>query len=446
MEPNARFTNSENLTRLSEQVLDAAKNELFLAMRFFFTPLNTLTYKREQRIHPAGSDGSFFYYNPLSVCRLYRSHPVLVNRLFLHSVLHCLFRHMYQCGERNAELWNFACDAAVESIIDTMDYQCTARLIPHEREVFYRDCGHSCQVLCASAVYTYLESLPENRREALLAARPFFADDHSFWGQGKTDSPDEESPSPQKEQEKSWLELSRKTQTQLSSYSPHPGTKESSLLQMLCVENTRRISYREFLKKFAVLRETLSVDMDAFDYGYYCYGLSLYKNMPLIEEPEYKEEHRIEDFAIVLDTSGSCSGPLIRQFVEETFSILSETESFFRKIRLHIIQCDNTVQQDICLTDLEACRKYMDNFEIHGFGGTDFRPAFSYIRQLCTNGVLLHLRGILYFTDGCGIYPQARPPFETVFVFPDAAFRPQVPAWAMQINYEANSRKAAPCF
>ena len=34
----------------------------------------------------------------------------------------------------------------------------------------------------------------------------------------------------------------------------------------------------------------------------------------------------------------SCKGELIRHFLEETYSVLSESESFFRKINVHIIQ------------------------------------------------------------------------------------------------------------
>ena len=43
---------------------------------------------------------------------------------------------------------------------------------------------------------------------------------------------------------------------------------------------------------------------------------------------------------IVIDTSMSCKGDLVRYFLEETYDILTQEESFFRKINLHILQCD----------------------------------------------------------------------------------------------------------
>ena len=41
------------------------------------------------------------------------------------------------------------------------------------------------------------------------------------------------------------------------------------------------VDYRAFLRRFAAPREVAAVDADAFDYGFYSYGLRLYGNMPL---------------------------------------------------------------------------------------------------------------------------------------------------------------------
>ena len=36
----------------------------------------------------------------------------------------------------------------------------------------------------------------------------------------------------------------------------------------------------------------------------------------------------------------SCSGDLVKKFLEETYDVLTEAESFFHKVNIHIIQCD----------------------------------------------------------------------------------------------------------
>ena len=76
----------------------------------------------------------------------------------------------------------------------------------------------------------------------------------------------------------------------------------------------------------------------------------------------------------------------------------------------------------------------MNHFELRGGGGTDFRPAFARIAQLRQDGALRDLQGVLYFTDGKGIYPAKRPPFETAFLFlEDGTPPPDVPPWAMRL-------------
>ena len=101
------------------------------------------------------------------------------------------------------------------------------------------------------------------------------------------------------------------------------------------------------------------MDADSFDYGFYTYGLSLYGNMPLLEPLETKEIRRIEDFVIAIDTSMSCSGDLVRRFLEETYTILAESETYFRKINVHIIQCDDKIQSDAVIASQEEMKDYM---------------------------------------------------------------------------------------
>ena len=68
------------------------------------------------------------------------------------------------------------------------------------------------------------------------------------------------------------------------------GTK--ALLQSLKEVNRDKYDYREFLKKFAVTGEDITVNDNEFDYIYYTYGLSKYGNMPLVEPLEYKETQK----------------------------------------------------------------------------------------------------------------------------------------------------------
>ena len=79
----------------------------------------------------------------------------------------------------------------------------------------------------------------------------------------------------------------------------------------------------------------------------------------------------------------------------------------------------------------------MKDFAIIGQGGTDFRPAFAYVDQMLGRGELFRLKGLLYFTDGEGIYPVKRPVYDTAFVFVKDQYTDiSVPAWAMKVILE----------
>lgn len=145
---------------------------------------------------------------------------------------------------------------------------------------------------------------------------------------------------------------------------------------------------------------------------------------------------KIQEFVIVVDTSYSTNGELVKNFLKETFGILAQTDSFFRKCHIRIIQCDDKVRMDEKITDRDELEKLLQRFTLVGGGGTDFRPAFHYVNELIADGELKDLRGILYFTDGKGIYPVKRPDYDTAFLFLGAYDETVVPPWAMCLRLE----------
>ena len=226
-------------------------------------------------------------------------------------------------------------------------------------------------------------------------------------------------------------------QTEIETFSKEAADDVRSLEEEIAAESRQRYDYREFLRKFCVLKEEMQVDLDSFDYIFYNYGMELYGNMPLIEPLETKEQQKIEDFVIVVDTSMSCKGELIKSFLEQTCAILQESESFFRRLHIHIIQCDDKVQEDVVIRSKKEFDDYMRHFTVRGFGGTDFRPAFAYVQELLARKAFTRLRGLIYFTDGYGTFPVKKPPYETAFVFLKEDYRDvDVPPWAIKLILE----------
>ncbi|MDY2788875.1 MAG: VWA-like domain-containing protein [Atopobium sp.] len=245
-------------------------------------------------------------------------------------------------------------------------------------------------------------------------------------------------PEQMKRAQEHWSQAARSMRVDLETLSRERGSKLRGLMHQLMVSQHEEVDYREFLRQFATYQEDMRLSDDEFDYIFYTYGLSLYEDMPLIEPLEYSNKNRIRDFVIVIDTSSSVTGKIVQQFIDTTYDVLCSTESFFEKINVHIIQCDLQVRSDTKITSVGEMNQWRQKIELRGLSGTDFRPAFRYIQELRQKGEFDDLAGVIYFTDGWGIYPEAMPPFKTAFVFYDEDHRPDlVPAWAIQLTINA---------
>ena len=76
---------------------------------------------------------------------------------------------------------------------------------------------------------------------------------------------------------------------------------------------------------------------------------------------------------------------------------------------MHIVQCDHEIQSDTVITCEEDFDEFIKNGKLSGFGATDFRPVFDYVNQLILDDTFENLKGLIYFTDGYGVYPEQMP-------------------------------------
>lgn len=238
-----------------------------------------------------------------------------------------------------------------------------------------------------------------------------------------------------REDERDWEEIAKQIEMSLETFAREWGEEAGSLLANLAFANRRRYDYDDFLRQFMAVSERLRINMDEFDYVYYTFGLDTYGNMPLIEPLEYKETQAIRDFVIAVDTSESVRGDLVKSFVEHTFSMLKSSEDSLREVDVHVIQCDSRVQSDLRIRDASDVDRMMEGFQVRGFGGTDFRPVFDYVEMLRRRGELADLKGLIYFTDGLGQFPEKAPDYDVAFVFVEDEGRDTapVPPWAMKL-------------
>lgn len=236
-----------------------------------------------------------------------------------------------------------------------------------------------------------------------------------------------------------WREISLRAGVALDDFSQLWGAFGGEFSMALKRSNVERVDYGEFLRRFVSRDEQMATNDEEFDYVYYCYGLERYGNMPLVEPLEYADDGRIRDFVIAIDTSASTKGDTVAAFVERTCDILEGAGMFSDALNLYLIQCDAQIQDVARIANRADARAWADGLELKGFGGTDFRPVFSYVDDLVDAGELAHLKGLLYFTDGQGAYPRTKPRYDVAFVLTDEAYieEPDVPPWALRVKLDS---------
>lgn len=431
--------------KISAEILQMAKNKLLVNLRFLDVALSRLTpVPAEEKTTCLATDGQVFIHSPKHIITTFKLEEDMVTRAFLHVVFHCVFKHMFIGTLVNTDLWDIACDIAVESAINDLELDYLGTLRAGQQKQIIEGYKGEIKMLSAEKIYRFLldKQLPQKSIDTLKML--FKADEHFLWyltdeqkkalkipGYGDGDG---SCLLPLENLASDWGEIGESMLVDLETFGKLRGTEAGLLTQNLKEINRERYNYTEFLKKFAVRGEVMRINPDEFDYNYYTYGLELYENLPLIEPLEYKETKAIKDFVIAIDTSGSTSGELVQKFVQKTFNILKSAESFFTKINLHIIQCDAAIQEDVKITTQEEFDAYLRTMQIHGLGGTDFRPVFSYVNSLVEIGEFANLKGLIYLTDGCGAFPARKPGYETAFVFiDDEPNNYQVPPWAIKL-------------
>ena len=410
-------TFSPDTSALYQKIWNLTRDQLSIKYPFFRSFLWNFSFQESHETGTVGTDGSTIYFCPSFVIKLFQNEPDALEELLLHILYHCLFLHlvleMPSDVQSDTQLWKQACDLAVYRLI-------------HKEQKEYRPAVICQELLRMRQGSTVQAELPHIELSLSESIDQNITDDHQFWKKADRQALLEQMQN---------LWNNSQGSGGLGLYgSDGRGSAPGNMQEEILLREKHRYDFHRFLKRFAVHREELHTDTESFDYIPYIYGLEHYGNMPLIEHLEYQEVNRMEELVIAIDTSGSCSVDTVRRFMEETYGILSNHENFFRKMNLYIIQCDNFIQDVMHVTCEDDWKTYLKHLTIHGRGGTDFRPVFEYVEKLRATGALLNLKGLLYFTDGDGIYPERPTDYQTAFIFyREKALHQKVPVWAHKL-------------
>lgn len=427
MRQNAQDINrEERAAALADEILTLSRDRLLVHFRYLdraiaglpFSPNGDATFT---------TDGRRLYYNPWFVLSLYQGEDTVVSRDLLHSILHCVFRHNLIGRDVDRPAWDLACDVAVENAINALSCDCVKARRSERQSALIALLKNELPALTAERIYRYLLDHSIDKETLAAERAAFLGDSHGAWyhagSAGGASAPD-------LDLEQLWSKISKRMHTERTLLLG----KEDAMTQNLKSLHRARYNYTEFLRRFGVHGEVMRLSDEEFDNNYYTYGLSLYGNIPLIEPLEYQDEHRIRDLVIAIDTSGSVEGAVVQKFVQHTHDILARQERFSAKVNLYILQCDDRIQDAAYIQSKEDFDQYLAHMQIKGLGETDFRPVFAYVDELLLKKKLRNLRGLLYFTDGKGIFPAERPRYDTAFILHNDGFSDVwTPDWAMKL-------------
>ena len=323
------------------------------ALPFLRVPIEGMARVSDDVVDGLATDGTRLYYGP----KASPNAPAVA-----HLLMHCLFRHPVAPEGVVRPLWDLACDVSAEYLRGEFLPSGETNLVRREiAEALPEDVDPRA----AGAVYRALMDLFEDELAPLHAR--FRRDDHRYWyapspllrdggwtaqqgaaGNAPSGRPDGHGTGiPTYAQ---WLSEA------LERHWPSPdalpggtvrtgrhGLAPGSREERMVLRAEGKYDFSSYLRRFATTREELRLDLDSFDAIPYYYGLRRYGNLPLIEPLEYTESFKVESLVIAIDTSGSCTRPIVQRFLAEIERMLLNHDSFFSDMEIHIVQCDAIV-------------------------------------------------------------------------------------------------------
>lgn len=359
-----------------------ARATLVLAQPFFGTLALKLALQEDPTVQTMSVNGKAIRYNPEWVSGLTSDE---VKGVLAHEVMHCACNHHTRRQGRDPQTWNRAGDYAINGIL--MDAGFT---LPEDG--LY---DPAFKGMSAEHIYNLIYQPPQ--------------DDGSGGGDGdddgqqdpggcgavedappdvKDDGKDQASGSSMAEQERDWnVAVAQATQAARSQ-----GKMPGDLDRMVQALLRPKANWRDLLRRF--VENTARSDYSWFppNRRYIHQGLYL---------PSVKSE-RLKPVVVAVDTSGSVTEDLLKQFASEVRSILEDCNPEL----VHVVYCDWHIQGSEVFTPED----FPESLAAKGGGGTSFAPVFEWIAEQEIEPTCL-----IYLTDLYGWFPEEEPDYPVLW-------------------------------
>jgi predicted metal-dependent peptidase len=373
--------------------LVVARVGLLMTQPFWGNLATRLTLIDATHIIPtAATDGRKFYYNQNFVRKLTIRECQF---LFGHEVGHCVLDHFSRKGDRDSQIWNISGDYVINGmlvegkvgdVITVVKPLLDARYKDMFTEEVYDNIYQQANKIDLTQLFTLDEHLPES-------------EDGDGQGQGSgdgdSDGPLSKMPSISKEDAKKLKDEFR--EAVLSAAKAAGAGNVPGMVKRLIKEFTEpKINWRELIRQ--QIQSLIKSDFTWSRPNKKTWSSGVWL-------PGSKPEETI-DVHVCIDTSGSISEKMLKDFLSEVQGIMDQYQDF--KVRIWCFDTDIHADKEYD----ESNRYDLVQYEPAGGGGTDFMANWEYMRR---NDI--QPKKLIMFTDGYPFGAWGEPEFcDTVFI------------------------------
>ncbi len=361
--------------------IETIKRKLLIKYPLFGSIVASTNIIEDNNTKTASTDGDNIYYNKNFLSKLDDEEQVFT---FVHEICHIAFNHILRSEGKNQELWNIATDSVINALLKNDGLKLIKGVIDIPIAINY-----TAEEMYEKLLNKEIEQ-PKNNRQG--------QDDHSLWDKvvERKNKQSEETLNKDQSQSTNWKEDTIQKLTEMGEIDTFKQNKiekkrkANELMEELArksygaekqqIRITNIVTSKQLIDWRRLLKETTQYNID------FSYRNASIENGVL---NPYLEEFPTPETEILLDTSGSISKTLLRNFLGECKNILPNS-----KIKVGCFD-----DEFYGFTEIRN-EKDIDKMNFIGGGGTDFNVAVSSFTRRVENKII--------FTDGKSNMPKKK--------------------------------------
>jgi predicted metal-dependent peptidase len=369
-----------NLDRQAREKIVTARIGMLLRAPFFGNLATRLKLvNSDEWLQTAATDGRSFYFNSRFIMALATKE---VEFLVGHELLHVAYDHMDRRGSRHAQLYNIACDYAVNADLVKHKVGTLITTVPalYDRKYDGMSSEEIYEILYENAEKIDISALSDMVLDEHLDGEE---GDGEGAGDGDKDSKAGAGKPKLSAEERQQIRDEFRQAMIAAAQQADAGNVPGGVGRMLADLTEPKMNWRELLRM--QLESTVRSDyswMRPSKRGWHHDAI-----MPGMKPGE------TVDIVVAIDESGSISDAMTREFLSEVQGIMDQFDAY----KIHVLTFDTQVYNPVIYTseNLESIAEY----EVMGGGGTDFDCVFEFLKE-----EQIEPKRLVWLTDGypCG--------------------------------------------